>query len=181
LILDKFDRNQRAIVTSEPIVLEAGKMVDVRIEYREASGQATLCFAWTGPDGVNEIVPTANLFSSDPAAVAAQLKRIKTIDLPLAQAQRSVRGQYDWDLSALRLTSGQVIEWWIEATDNNNQTGPGVTESERRTIRVGTEAEVRQYLLQRLGNPLQDIRDVQDRQVEEASKLGEVFKNPPRE
>ena len=175
LVLDAFDGKAKADAKSDPVLMEAGKMASLRIEFREDREVAAVRFAWTRPDGRREIVPTAALFSSDEAVRAAKAKRIVTVPLP-APTGRSAEGVYAWDLSPLRLTPGQVIEWWVEAADGNTDTGPGVTESEHRTLRIGTEAEVREYLLGRLGNPLQEIQDVQERQVEEAGKLGEVFR-----
>ena len=86
------------------------------------------------------------------------------------EANRSVRGQYQWPLETLKLSAGEGVEWWVEAEDGNDQTGPGKTESEHHTIRIGTEAQVREHLVGRLGNYLQNLQDVRDSQLEETEK-----------
>jgi hypothetical protein len=172
--------NRSEEVRSQPVELEAGKLVDIRIEYQELTGDARCQMSWVGPDRRREIIPQRSLFSSDEAVRSARLKQTKLIDLDIGNGQKSVRGQFKWELSQLTLQPGDVIEWWVEAQDNNDQTGPGRTESEKRSIRIGTEAQVREYLLQRLGNPLQAIEEIQDGQVELTTSLGQIIQEKPR-
>lgn len=165
---------------SAPVELKEGEPVSVRIEYQEINGEARCTMNWTKPDRRREKVPAAALFSGDAAIRAAQRANVQTIDLDIAQNAKSVRGQYVWDLAALDLQPGDSIEWWVEARDANDQTGPGVTESEHRSIKIGTEAQVREYLLQRLGNPLESIQEIQEQQVDLTSSLGQIILEKPK-
>lgn len=175
LILDKWgDRQVKDKAT--PVMLEAGKMVDIKLEYMEGTGGANVKLIALGPDKkyVAGERLTQYLFSGEEAILKAREKLTKSIDLAVAP-DRTIRGQYPWNLESLKLSPGEGVEWWVEAEDANDQTGPGRTESEHRTIRIGTEAQVREYLLARLGNYLQQIQDVRESQLEETQKLGEII------
>ncbi len=164
---------------SEPLLLEAGKLVDIKIEYLEVTGESRCKMMWVRPDKRREVVPTSSLVSGDEALRAARMKRTSTIELDLPKPEKSVRGQYKWDLNTLKLQPGDVIEWWVEAEDGNDQTGPGRTESEHRTIRIGTEAQVSEYLLSRLGDPLKAIEEIQENQIDLTGSLGEIIFEKP--
>jgi len=164
---------------SEPFQLEAGKLVDIKIEYLEVTGESRCKMMWVRPDKRREVVPTSSLVSGDEALRAARMKRTSTIELDLPKPEKSVRGQYKWDLNTLKLQPGDVIEWWVEAEDGNDQTGPGRTESEHRTIRIGTEAQVSEYLLSRLGDPLKAIEEIQEIQIDLTGSLGEIIFEKP--
>ncbi len=175
LILDKWGDGvvkQKAA----PVMLEAGKLVDIKIEYMEATGDASFKLNWLRPDKHSEggQSMTRYLFSGEEAILKAREKLTKSIDLAITP-DRTIRGQYPWALDSLKLSPGEGVEWWVEAEDANDQTGPGRTESEHRTIRIGTEAQVREYLLARLGNYLQAIHDVRDSQLEETQRLGQII------
>lgn len=161
---------------AEPIQLEAGKMVDLRIEYQEHSAEARCKLIWVRPDRKRDVVPTSALFSGDEAIRLAREKRTKSIELELGQQEvTALRGQYKWDLSTLKMQPGDVIEWWVEAEDGNDQTGPGRGESDHRTLRIGTEAQVREAILARLGTVEQQIESVEAAQEDNRERLGEAI------
>jgi hypothetical protein len=165
---------------SGPVELKQGEFANVRIEYQEIGGDARTVMTWVTPDKRRAKVPTDVLFSSDSALLAAQRANVKPIELDIGQNQKSVRGQYVWNLAELDLQPGDVIEWWVEARDGNDQTGPGITESEHRSIKIGSEAQVREYLLQRLGNPLESIQEIQEQQVDLTGSLGAIILEKPK-
>lgn len=175
LILDKWgERTVKDKAT--PVLLEAGKMVDIKLEYMEAAGSASLKLIVLRPDKKYDAGDRLSryLFSGEEAILKAREKLTKSIDLAI-EPGRAIRGQFPWNLETLKLSPGEGVEWWVEAEDANDQTGPGKTESEHRMIRIGTEAQVREYLLARLGNYLQAIQDVRESQLEETQKLGEII------
>ncbi len=164
---------------SEPLQFEAGKLVDIKVEYLEVQNDARCKMSWVRPDRRREVIPAKSMFSSEEALREARMKRVNSIELNVAEGQRSVRGQYKWNLNTLKLQPGDAIEWWVEAQDVNDETGPGITESERRTIRIGTDAQVAEYLLGRLGDPLKAIEEIQENQVDLTGSLGEIIFEKP--
>ena len=103
----------------------------------------------------------------------------KTVPLDLAgERGKKVRRRYEWNLVQFlpELREGTVIEYWLEAEDNNNVTGPGVTVSERQLVRVVSESEKRTDLLNRAGDFLGSINDLVTDQEKLNRTLGEVIR-----
>lgn len=175
LILDEWAR-KGGEQTTMPQEFKAGHILDVRIEYRKSTGNARCRLMWIRPDKKREVIPTAALFSSSKAVEMARAARIQAVPLPIEAWQRSVHEEYVWSLAQSGLEPGDMIEWWIAARDGNNQTGPGKSESDRRIVRIGTEAEVREHLLKRLGQPLEGIQDIRDRQVDLSGSMGQMIR-----
>ncbi|MGF1632825.1 MAG: hypothetical protein ACFCVE_03155 [Phycisphaerae bacterium] len=100
-----------------------------------------------------------------------------TIRLALQGTPATFRGYYEWKLNEISDPPrvGDVIEWWVRAQDANDVTGPGVGESGRRLIRIGTTEEVRQDILMRLDQQLDEIDDVRGRQENLAEQLGDLI------
>ena len=69
-----------------------------------------------------------------------------------------------------------MIEYWLEAEDNNNVTGPGVGTSEHQLARVVSEAEKRADLLNRAGDYLGSISDVAGDQERLNKNLGAIIR-----
>lgn len=175
LVLDQWGPRSGDFRT-DPVQLEAGKMVDLRFEYQEITQDARCKLIWVRPDRKREAVPTSVFFSGDEAIRLAREKRTKSIELEIGKNQpTALRGQYKWDLAQLKLQPGDVIEWWVEAEDGNDQTGPGRGESDHRTLKIGTEAQVREAILARLGTVEQQIEGVEAAQEENRERLGEVI------
>lgn len=74
------------------------------------------------------------------------------------------------------LVEGTQVTWWIEATDNNNATGPGVGVSDRRQFTVVTFAQKQQEVLRRLEETSRRMEDVARRQSEVRDALGEALR-----
>ena len=152
----------------------------------QIDGGAECKMMWQLPErNARETLEQKSLFSSDEAIATARDKLTKSIELSLGNTSpdapliASLRGQYPWDLSQMRLSVGDAIEWWIEAADANDQTGPGRTQSEHRILRIGTEAQVREALLARLGSYLDTIHDVREGQQDLTTKLGQIILEKP--
>ncbi len=56
---------------------------------------------------------------------------------------RSTRGQYRWDAGALKLTPGQTVSYYLEATDNDAVAGPKKGVSRTQTFKLYSAAEHR--------------------------------------
>jgi hypothetical protein len=89
-----------------------------------------------------------------------------------------VRRRLEWNIGEFRptLSEGAVIEYWIEAEDNNNATGPGVTASEHQLAKVVSDAEKRADLLNRAGDTLGSITDVTTDQEKLNRNLGTIIR-----
>jgi hypothetical protein len=103
----------------------------------------------------------------------------KVIDLDLEGAQRKqLRRRYHWELGKFipPLAEGSTIEYWLEAEDNNDTTGPGISTCDHRLARIVSEAEKRTDLLNRAGDYLGSISDLVDDQERLNRDLGEIIR-----
>ncbi len=100
---------------------------------------------------------------------------IHTIALDLDGQPRSVHGRYDWSIKDLKVEPGSVIEWWLEAEDNNNVTGPGVVMSDHFQISVVTAEEKRRELFTRLGNNWEQLHTISESQEQLNLRLGNAL------
>jgi len=64
LLIDQW-REQSPTEYSASARLTAGRKHDIRIDYYEASGDATLTLAWSGPGLARQTIPAASLFPAD--------------------------------------------------------------------------------------------------------------------
>jgi hypothetical protein len=110
---------------------------------------------------------------------------IKTIELdPGTNAVKELRGVYQWSIRDFQppLAEGTRVEFWLEMSDNNDVTGPGVTATEHQLLRVVTENEKRADLLNRAGDFIGTIGDVAGDQEKLNASLGVLImeKSKPR-
>ena len=126
----------------------------------------------------------AQLSSSTPPAAAQFVGAVSRyiedkieLDLEEANPQR-VRRRLEWKIGDFRptLSEGTAIEYWIEAEDNNNATGPGIASSEHQLAKVVSEAEKRADLLNRAGDTLGSITDVTTDQEKLNRNLGTIIR-----
>ncbi len=74
------------------------------------------------------------------------------------------------------LTEGTQLTWWIEATDNNDVTGPGVGRSPSRQLGIVSFAQKQQEMLQRLEETSRRVEEVARRQGDIRDALGEALR-----
>jgi hypothetical protein len=87
--------------------------------------------------------------------------------------------RFEWNLARLQppINEGDILDFWFEATDGNNVTGPGVaTMPEHYQVRVVSDEEKRADLAARLNDTLQGLNDVKLSQEELAKRLGEIIR-----
>ena len=86
-------------------------------------------------------------------------------------------GSYVLDLSALKppVTEGMSIEYWLEAEDGNNVTGPGVGASEHHVIKVVSEAEKKAEVMNRMDDALSVVNELQDHESKINDNLGSTI------
>lgn len=103
----------------------------------------------------------------------------KTMDLDLgAEQPQKLRRRFEWKLSEFKplLVEGTRIEYWIEAEDNNDATGPGIGSSEHQYLKIVSIEEKRADLLNRAGDYLGSINDVAADQEKLNRSLGQIIR-----
>lgn len=123
---------------------------------------------------------------SDDFAVAQVSLRFKSeavaggaeqhIDLDLGGQQPSLaRRQYAWNLGALPLAEGSSVEFWIQAQDNNNVTGPGIGRSDHQFVRIVSPDEKLADIWNRAGDYMGSIDDLAQDEEKLNKNLGTLI------
>lgn len=167
---------------TEALTLEAGKRYAVVIEHSNVGGgPSMLKFQWSRDGGAYELVPEDALRNLD----ADELEKARdehVVQLDVGDGtQRAARGYYRWEMAKATpaVSEGDVLEWWLEARDTNDATGPGVTRSERHTVRVVTEAEKRAELMSRVADRFGKIDALSSDQSDLSQRLGTMVREIP--
>ena len=97
------------------------------------------------------------------------------------RTQRSLRRRYEWKVGALKplVPEGSILEYWVEAQDNNDVTGPGIGASEHYVAKVVSDAEKRADLMARVGDYIGSIGEVAKDQETLSKRLGDVIQGRP--
>ena len=132
--------------------------------------KATLCYRF-----VRDQDETAAADSDTPAPAPLPPTQIP-IDLGTGHPL-TFNGSYVLDLSALKppVTEGMSIEYWLEAEDDNNVTGPGVGASEHHVIKVVSEAEKKAEVMNRMDDALSVVNELQDHESKINDNLGSTI------
>ena len=94
------------------------------------------------------------------------------------QHPQRLKRRHEWNIGAFNppLPEGSKLEYWIEAEDNNDATGPGIGSSEHQFAKVVSESEKRADLLNRAGDYLGSISDLATDQANLNQKLGAIIR-----
>jgi hypothetical protein len=125
-------------------------------------------------------VATLRLHYQTPAVAGGQPQVVEW-DLGGA-TPRALRRRHEWPLASLAasLPVDTAIEWWVEARDTNDVTGPGVAQSEHYWFRIVTEEEKRTDLMNRLDDYLNLLGTVAEDQERLNQNLGTlIFRKAP--
>jgi hypothetical protein len=133
--------------------------------------QITLCYRV-----VQDASDVTGDTSSTPAPPPTRIEMDLGGEHPLTSQRR-----YVWDLAAVKppLTEGTTVEYWMEARDGNNVTGPGIGESEHHTIKVVSDIEKRAEIMNRLMDSLSTVTDISQNQQKINQDLGAVIQGKP--
>lgn len=104
-------------------------------------------------------------------------KRLElNLDAGTNQVSR-IKRRFNWKIGEFQppLAESSIIEYWIEAQDNNDVTGPGIGTSEHQVARVVTENEKRADLLNRAGDSIGVLGDVTTDQEKLNRNLGTLI------
>jgi hypothetical protein len=170
--------------SSRPIKLNAHQRYDVRLEYLSPSNIGPLRLYWQTPSVPKQIVPKSALYSvplADKTALIASgglPEKIIRLEVP---TNKAVRGYYPWKISefAGSLPVGSVIQWRIEARDNNNVSGPGISFSDTRQLRLVSEADKRKELMDRMGETLTQTDQLLESQRDLRDKTAQIVTGKP--
>jgi hypothetical protein len=104
----------------------------------------------------------------------------KVIDFDLAGATpRQLERRFEWKLPSLKLEPGGEVEYWMEAVDANNVTGPGKGVTEKARIKIVTDDEKRTELTGRMNDTLGTLDEVSQNEDILSKKLGtQIFQKP---
>ena len=149
----------------------SGSIDEVRV-YGRALAVEQIRQMFTDPKPA--VVPT-------PAEVAGISGEVSETVPMAAPAGRTVSAGMVWDLGRLAtpLKVGDTVEFWAEAKDGNDVTGPGVGVSARHTFKVVSDADKRTELSDKLGDYLGQIRDVAESQKDLNAKVGSMVDQKP--
>jgi hypothetical protein len=108
---------------------------------------------------------------------------VQSIDLPLPPKTRSQKTTYLWDITQIPIPPGKptlegsILEYWLEAEDTNNLTGPGKATTEHYAIRVVTRAEKQAEMMARSSETISGIKSASEDQDNLAQSVREKI-NP---
>lgn len=109
---------------------------------------------------------------------------VSTVSFDLGgQADKNVSRRFEWKIKTLNPhpVEGAVIEYWLEATDTNTVTGPGVTATDHYQVKVVSEGEMRAYLASRVAETMEGVKTVEQGQGDASQQLKPlIFEKPPQ-
>jgi hypothetical protein len=155
------------------------KIPVVRLTYPERKEElvtrvATMLLAFEATDDF-QIATVRLKFKTDAFEAGAE----KALELDLGEEKpKRLRRRYEWKLAEVLpgIPEGSQIEYWIEAEDNNNATGPGLGSTDHQMVKVVSDAEKRADLLNRAGDYLGSISDVAADQERLNKALGNIIR-----
>jgi hypothetical protein len=158
--------------TDYPVRMETDRVPTVRIEEPTTSSET--------------IVPTARLVVRARVRDDFTLARVELVTetaggatsrIPIVVGENGIVTHTFVPTTAKPpLTEGTQLTWWIEATDNNTATGPGVGSSDRKQLTIVSFAQKQQEMLQRLEETSRRMEEVARRQGEVRDILGEALR-----
>jgi len=142
---------------SRRTMLKAG-IFPIRVDYAEDGGWASMRLLYRR-EGEFKLVPGNLLFSSEQQVAKSRMTQSQLIHSS-EKGEKNLSAQTLLDLSKLSAMPGDTVRWWLRATDGagNVTVGPTVV------LVVSEENQVRQSLLDELGDYLDDVGKVESRQ-----------------
>ncbi len=107
----------------------------------------------------------------------------KIIELDVGTARpREITRRFNWRIGQIvpHVEEGAVIDYWLEALDANDVTGPGVGKLDHYQARIVSDEEKRADLSNRLSDTMEGLNGVRQGQEDINRRLGEIiFEKPP--
>jgi hypothetical protein len=101
----------------------------------------------------------------------------KSVDLELEEGvAKSIVRRFEWQLPRLSLNEGDIVDFWLEAIDNNTATGPSTgAMADHYQARVVSDAEKRADLATRLDDTIRGLNSIKQNQEQLSQQLGELI------
>ncbi|MDR3228579.1 MAG: DUF4175 domain-containing protein [Puniceicoccales bacterium] len=144
-VLDNLEATQTVVLKAKPTVVFTADddygLAALRVVWQLLPPAGATTGAGNGATGATGAKPGARA----PRRYYATLT-------PKAVGNAAAPYRHMFDLPALdaALSSGWTVSYWIEAEDNNTATGPGITKTTPRQLRVVTPAEKQAEILERV-------------------------------
>jgi hypothetical protein len=102
---------------------------------------------------------------------------VTTIPIPIQPPSQGRNYQYTFDVAAQSPAwqEGYVVNYWIEATDNNTETGPGVTKTDHKQFGVISLEAKQAEIMERLKQNAAEINTLSDTQQKINNDVGETI------
>ena len=107
----------------------------------------------------------------------------QTVELDLAgETPRTIRRRHEWDLAKITdaLPADTAIEYWLEAQDTNDVTGPGRAATEHYWLKVVSADDKRADLMNRLDDYLSTLGNVAEDEERLSQNLGALIFGKPK-
>ena len=148
---------------SETITLRAKPVIEFQAS--DDYGLTQLSFNY-------ELVPPPVAGESEPAAPQEQ-------HIPIKINAGEAGTHYQFALNVSTQTpawhEGWLVNYWIEAVDNNTATGPGVTKTDRQQFEIISPEAKQTEILARLKQNASDLNTLSDTQEKASHAVGEVI------
>jgi hypothetical protein len=126
--------------------------------------QVTLCCEVTNDD------PTKETSDTDPS-------KVKRIPIDVPKPAGALQFNYEWkDPDPAIWKEGTTINYWIEAVDNNDVTGPGVGQTPKRQWKIISLEEKRKEIADKLRKNAEAIEDISKSQDDLRNNVGDLLK-----
>ncbi len=104
---------------------------------------------------------------------------VKSIPVPINAPNHGQRYEYVLDVSAQTPAwqEGYTVNYWIEATDNNTATGPGITKTDHKQFGIISPEAKQAEILERLKQNAAEINTLSDTQQKINNDVGEAIPN----
>ena len=128
-------------------------------------GALALAFEAVDDFGVARVTLHYAVLPETPGRAAGKTREC-SVDLAPGENARSISRSFDWKIGSLdpRPAAGDAVEYWIEAADGNDVTGPGIGTTGHFRIKVVTPEEKKAEMAGRLMNTFQGLNDIADEQ-----------------
>lgn len=135
---------------NETITLRASPVIEFEVADDFALTALALCYQVTIPSETEQETVTGTM----------------RISFPLPDGAGSRRITHPWSLASITPAPalGATVTYWVEATDNNTASGPGVSESRRQQFSIVSMETKRAEILERIGQTGESLKSISDKQ-----------------
>ena len=159
---------------------------DRKEELATQQAKALIAFEAADDYGVDKVRLKYVVEAQDPAERTVELdlaaERQKAKAQGGAEVLRNLRLRHEFDLSTIRpqVVQGSIVEYWLEVLDANGVSGPGKVASDRYKLKIVSETEKREDLMNRLNDQLGSVDVLTQDQEKLEQRLGALVLEKPQ-